>query len=149
MSDADDRLEILDLIGRYSFAADGSSAEAYADVYCDDGEFVGRTGQPDEIHIRGREAIVRFHQGVQQNRREGWQTRHHQSSPILVSLEGDRAVARSYLLTTSAGPDGAVSLGLTSIYEDHLVRTENGWRIAQRKALPDVKGVLSQRRRQS
>ena len=33
-------------------------------------------------------------------------------------------------------------VGLTTIYEDEIVRTPKGWKIKYRKLIPDVKGVL-------
>ena len=147
MSAADDRLEILDLIGRYSFAADSGTADDYAGVFTDDGEFVGRTGQPDEIHVRGREKLTKFASNVVNRRAVATaQTRHHQSSTTFLSLTADTAVTRSYLLTGQTGANGEPFLGLTSIYEDHLVKTGGGWRIEQRLTLPDVKGVLDEKR---
>lgn len=144
MSQADDRLEIIELIGRYSFGADGMVADDYAGVFTDDGEFVGRTGQPDEIHVRGREKLLKFVGNVIARRGDRGQTRHHQSSTVFLSLTADTAVTRSYLCTSSVGPDGATpSIGLTSVYEDHLVKTPEGWRIRQRKTLPDVHGTLA------
>jgi hypothetical protein len=60
MGIADDKLDILDLIGRYSHGADGHEPNAYADVFTEDGIFQGRSGQPDESTIRGRNAILAF-----------------------------------------------------------------------------------------
>lgn len=147
MSSADDRLDILDLLGRYSFGADGDVPTDYTAVFCEDGEFVGRTGQPDEIRVTGRDALLKFVESVVSRRHtSGVKTRHHQSSTVFVEVTPDTAVTRTYLLTTSVASQGAPNLGLTSIYEDHLVRTPGGWRIKQRRALPDVHGTLDQRR---
>lgn len=140
---AADRLEILDLIGRYSFAADTGSAEDYAAVFTDDGEFVGRTGQPDEIHVRGREKLLKFAGNVGARRTADTQTRHQQSGTTFLALTATTAVTRTYLCTTTVRGDADPFIGLTSIYEDHLVKTADGWRIAQRRTLPDVQGTLA------
>jgi hypothetical protein len=137
---ADDAVEILDLLGRYSFAADEGTPEDYAGVFTDDGAFVGRVGQPDEIRIEGREALLRFAGAAAKRKASGAAagTRHHHASPTIVELTATTAHVRSYLLVTLAGTD----VGLTSIYDDRLVKTPDGWRIAERRALPDVKGRL-------
>ena len=147
MTRATDRLEILDLIGRYSFGADRGQPGDYAGVFTADGEFVGRTGQPDEIRVSGQEKLTKFHRNALARSRANVQTRHHQSTTVFVSLENDRATTRSYLLTTTTGHDGWPGIGLTSVYEDDLVRTPDGWLIEQRRTLPDVKGTLEQLRR--
>jgi len=135
----EDKLEILDLIGRYSHGADGTIASDYADVFTDDGVFQGRTGQPDESQYRGREQILAFVASVHA-RRGNRQGRHHQSATIFLELTPDRAMTRTYLMTTAVAPGLAPQVGLTSIYEDDIVRTDKGWRIKFRKIYPDVKG---------
>jgi hypothetical protein len=136
---ADDAVEILDLLGRYSFAADEGTPEDYADVFTDDGAFVGRVGQPDEIRVAGRDALIRFATGAAKRKASGagLGTRHHHASPTILELTDTTAHVRSYLMVTVAGANG-----LTSIYDDRLVKTPDGWRIAERRALPDVKGRL-------
>lgn len=148
MTATDDRLEILEVLARYSFGADGSRAEDYAGTFSDDGQFVGRVGQPDEVVVAGREALTRFASGaIRRREQSGVQTRHQQSSTYFLQLDDDSALTRTYLMTTSAAADGRPRVGLTSIYEDHLRRTDEGWRIDKRKAIPDVKGVLDELRR--
>ena len=143
---AGDRLEIVELHGRYALAADERDAAAYADIFTPDGAFVGRVGQPDELRIAGRAALIKFierlaaasHPGTDRGR----QGRHLSSSTIFVELDGERALTRTYLAFISSTADEPPSLGLTSIYEDRLIKTDDGWRIAERRALPDVKGDL-------
>jgi len=142
MGIVEDKLEILDLIGRYSHGADGNEPSAYADVFTEDGVFQGRSGQPDEIIHRGRDEILAFVTGVHAQRGNR-QSRHHQSTTIFLEMTADRAKTRTYLLTTATTPEGETpQVGLTSIYEDEIVRTDKGWRIKYREIHPDVKGVL-------
>jgi hypothetical protein len=141
-----DKLEILDLIGRYSHAADGSSPEAYADVFTEDGVFHGRAGQPDELILRGRDKLLAFHRRAMQQRGTR-QTRHHQSTTIFLEIGDDRAITRTYLLTTTAAQGVLPQMGLTSIYEDEMLKTAEGWRIKYRKIYPDVKGILQEIRK--
>ncbi len=141
MGTAEDRLEILDLIGRYSHGADGNEPTAYVDVFTDDGVFQGRSGQPDEIIYRGRDQILAFVKGVVGGRGNR-QTRHNQSTTLFLEMTADRAKTRTYLMTTTASEGAPPMVGLTSIYEDDIVRTDKGWRMKYRKIYPDVKGVL-------
>jgi uncharacterized protein (TIGR02246 family) len=143
MGTAEDKLEILDLIGRYSHGADGNEPTAYADVFTEDGVFQGRSGQPDEIIYRGRDEILAFVSSVLAQRGNR-QSRHHQSTTIFLELTADKAKTRTYLLTTTASEGSPPLVGLTSIYEDDIVRTDKGWRIRYRKIYPDVKGVLKE-----
>jgi hypothetical protein len=146
MQEVADKLEILDLIGRYSHAADGEDPQNYADVFTRDGIFHGRAGQPDEIIVRGRDKIIRFMQ-MALSRRGNTQTRHHQSTTFFVAISPTQAITRTYLLTTTLFRDTAtLQVGLTSIYEDEMVATPAGWRIRYRKIYPDVKGVLQELR---
>ena len=142
MSWVEDRLEILNLIASYSHAADGTDPEAYADCFTDDGAFVGRVGMPDESRIEGREALLRFSTTAIARRVDGVQNRHIQTNTMVVEQTETTARVKTYLLVMVSRGDQAPEPGLTSIYDDDLVKTERGWRIRLRRALPDRKGVL-------
>lgn len=144
MSWVEDRLEILNLIAGYSHAADGTDAEAYADCFTDDGVFHGRVGMPDESRIAGREALLKFHRAAVARRGEV-QNRHIQTNTHVVTQTAETALVRTYLLVMIARGDQSPEPGLTSVYEDELVKTPAGWRIKVRRAIPDRKGVLPRR----
>jgi hypothetical protein len=55
----------------------------------------------------------------------------HLLGNLHVSLDGDRASAISYVQATHVGPDGRAWV-TGGRYDDELVRTESGWRIAAR-----------------
>jgi hypothetical protein len=141
MGVVEDKMEILELISRYSFAADTEGPEAFAGVFSEDGIFHGRAGQPDEIIVRGHNQLLAFAARAYQGRgtRQG---RHHQSTTMFVELNGDSACTRTYLMTTNVAEGSLPLVGLTSVYEDEIVRTPEGWRIKYRKIIPDVKGIL-------
>ena len=142
MGAADDRLDIMDLIGRYSFAADEGSGSDYPDVYTDTGAFHGRLGQPDEIRIEGRAAMQKWYSNLLKRRAPERQGRHHQSSTIFLEQTPETAHTMTYLLVTAVVGDGPPGLALSSVYEDLIVKTEDGWRIQERKVHPDVTGYL-------
>jgi len=141
MSWAEDRLEILDLLARYSHAADDGAPEDYADCFTPDGAFHGRVGMADEVRIEGRAALLRFAAAARARRSEV-QNRHIQTNTMFVEQTPARAHTRTYLLVMQARGDQPPTPGLTSVYEDEIVKTEQGWRIALRRALSDRKGVL-------
>ncbi|MGH6985387.1 MAG: nuclear transport factor 2 family protein [Caulobacteraceae bacterium] len=137
----EDRLQILNLIASYSHAADGVDPEAYANCFTDDGTFIGRVGMPDERAVSGREALVAFAANAI-SRRGDRQNRHIQTNTMIVSQSDTEAFARTYLLVMTSEGEKAPVPGLTSVYEDELVKTPKGWRIRVRRTLPDRKGVL-------
>lgn len=141
MSWVEDRLEILNLIASYSHAADGTDAEAYAGCFTEDGVFHGRVGMPDEIKLSGRAALTRFHQTATA-RRGDRQNRHLQTNTMFLSQTDTEALTRSYLLVMTSKGSGAPEPSLTSIYEDEIVKTAEGWKIKVKRALPDRQGEL-------
>jgi hypothetical protein len=146
MSITENKLEILETISRYSHGADGIAAEAYAGVFTEDGIFKGRSGQPDEITLKGHEQLKAFHHAAVAGRGSR-RNRHHQSTTIFLEMTENRAVTRTYLLTTTVLESGPPMAGVTSIYEDEFVKTPDGWRIKCRQILPDVKGSLRELQR--
>ncbi len=141
MSWVEDRLEILNLIASYSHAADDGSPEDYAACFTPDGEFHGRVGMPDEVKIVGRAALLKF-AGAAAARRGAVQNRHIQTNTMIVEQTETTAHAKTYLLVMQTRGANPPEPGLTSVYDDQLVKTDDGWRIRIRRALPDRKGVL-------
>jgi SnoaL-like domain len=48
-------------------------------------------------------------------------------------MTGEAATARSYVDAIIMAPDGQSGFNATGFYDDELVRTASGWRIAQRR----------------
>jgi hypothetical protein len=61
---------------------------------------------------------------------------------MIVEQTETTAHAKTYLLVMQTRGANPPEPGLTSVYDDQLVKTDNGWRIRIRRALPDRKGVL-------
>jgi hypothetical protein len=64
----------------------------------------------------------------------GFRMFHHLSS-IAVTLDGDRATATSYVMAPiAAAGEGPMDVLFTvgAVYHDKIVRTPEGWRIAER-----------------
>jgi hypothetical protein len=49
------------------------------------------------------------------------------------SVGGDQAAARTYVDAWIMNVDGMSGINALGIYDDELVRTDDGWRIARRK----------------
>lgn len=125
-----DRLEIVDLTHRYCWALDSRTWELLDDVFLPDATaelrsapLIGR----DAIRDRIRNAISRL------------DATQHTVSNHLVTLgidgDADRASSRTYLHSqhVRAGVEGGELYVIAGRYEDELVRTPDGWRIAFRR----------------
>jgi ketosteroid isomerase-like protein len=131
MSDwARDRIEIDDLLVRYSTAIDTKDFDLLDDVFTADAdcdyEVVGDfRGDPAAFKAWLSEVMgfFDFHMHYVTNR--------------AVVLDGDTATAVSYLYNPCVlkGGDGTV-LDEGGRYHDTLVRTPDGWRIASRREEP-------------
>lgn len=128
MQEMSDRLEIQDLFARYSFAIDERDWDALdniftADAKIDYSETGGAKGSFAEIKAWLPGALERFPMFQ------------HMVATTRLTLDGDEARSRTILFNpmvyrTSDGEEQTFFVGLW--YRDHLVRTPQGWRIAER-----------------
>jgi hypothetical protein len=63
-------------------------------------------------------------------------------SNAAITVDGGRAVARTYVDLVAMAPDGASALSSVGWYDDELVRTADGWRIASRRYTTMHMGAL-------
>lgn len=56
----------------------------------------------------------------------------HSLSNMAIDVRGDTATARTYVDNTNMMPDGRSGTHAIGYYDDELVRTDDGWRIARR-----------------
>lgn len=128
LQDMSDRLEIQDLFARYSFAIDDRDWDALDHVFTPDAqidytETGGAKGDLAGIKAWLPKALERF---------PAFQ---HMVATTQLTLEGDRATSRTILFNPMVMPDAngvprTFFIGLW--YRDVLVRTQQGWRIAER-----------------
>jgi hypothetical protein len=52
---------------------------------------------------------------------------------MTITVDGDRAVARTYLDGLMLAPDNKSGVNAVGFYDDEVVRTPDGWRIARRR----------------
>ena len=128
-----DRLAILELIARYSYAWDECDTEAYVALFTDDAVFEADPEAPDGpvISCHGRDAIRAWAQPVHERReRSRMQIRHNQTGTLFEELTDASARTRTMLLTTRCGPDPEPST--SGVYSDEFRKTSDGWRFSRR-----------------
>jgi hypothetical protein len=128
LQEISDRLEILDLLARYSDAIDRRDLDALdafftADAVIDYTEFGGPRGDLAEIKAFLGRALP-LHAG-----------HYHLVGSTVIDLDGDEAAVRSIchnpmILDGPAGGRRIYQCGLW--YRDRMVRTPEGWRIRER-----------------
>ncbi len=134
---AEDRLDILDQIGRYSYAVDAFDGDEFAARFTEDGVFERRAIGSDGPYavIAGRAALRDWILGLLETLPEGVITRHHQRATVFDELSADAASTRTMLLLTSIAPGDRHPRTVSSgVYRDEWRRTADGWRIARRVA---------------
>lgn len=123
-----DRQEINDLLNRYCSSLDGRDWARLATCFIPDavgyyGEDAGQKNGYEQIEQLCRAAL------------EPLDSSQHLTGNYEIEIDGDRASSRCYLQAqhTKAGTPGGDNLTLGGIYLDKIVRTAEGWRIAQRE----------------
>ena len=137
MGRTEDRLEILDLLGRYAHAYDSGDREALKEIFTDDAELriVGDVGQVPAT-MPGREAILDGLIGKWTAIRPE-QRRHVATNLVVLEQTETTARAASYFVLI-ATTEGRAELLATGRYDDELVKGADGrWRIRVRVASPD------------
>jgi hypothetical protein len=66
----------------------------------------------------------------------------HRLSNLSIAVYGDKASARTYVDAVLMTPDGQTCINAIGYYDDELVDTAAGWRIAKRNFTPVRLGVL-------
>ena len=118
-----DREELVDVTIRYATAIDSQRYELLSTVFTADADLdYGEVG-----HWTGAAENTEFkdlaHRGAAN-------TMHRMSNQV-VAVDGDTATMRTYVDALILGPDGS-GANPVGYYDDHAVRTVDGWRIARR-----------------
>ena len=128
MTDPDDRgarQDIAELLVRYASAIDGRDWDLFRTCFTTD----CRADYQDIGRWDDLDALTRFmidaHAGMGHTQ--------HRVSNSDIAVEGARASARTYVDLVAMAPDGASGLSSIGWYDDELVRTGAGWRIASRR----------------
>lgn len=122
-----DDAAIRNVVARLAILADEGDLEEYVDLFTDDARWDMPGGE-----LQGRDNLLA---GAIERRAAGTvgpgsNTRHVITTQA-VSVDGDEAASDSYFqfwVNTAAEP----SIALFGTYQDRLVRTESGWKLAHR-----------------
>ncbi|WP_298287658.1 nuclear transport factor 2 family protein [Novosphingobium sp.] len=128
LQEISDRLEIQDLFARYSFAIDERDWDALDAIFTPDAqidytETGGAKGTYPEIKAWLPDALERFPMFQ------------HMVATTKLDITGDEARSRTILFNpmTHRAEDGSEQVFFIGLwYRDRLVRTAQGWRIADR-----------------
>ncbi len=124
---ADDRLDVLDLLGRYFFAVDSGDAEGIVSCFAEDGAVRYGTG---EI-FSGTSGLQEF--ALKAIGSPNIRGRMHLNFPLFFTRDQDIIILRSYLSAAQwSPPQPPKAFGSTRFIEDRFVKTQAGWRIKER-----------------
>jgi len=129
----EDELAIRQVLVDYSARQDRRDYAGYAALFARDGEWVnGKTVR------KGRDAIRKMLVDIYGAPPAGFvnMDSYHISSNPEVTIDGDRATARSRHLLIMRGPNGEPQPALAGRYEDEFVREDGAWKILRRVDYP-------------
>ena len=125
MSEREDRQDIGELLIRYATGIDRRDWPLFRTVFTGDCELdYGQIGS-----WRGVDAVTDF---MDQVHAAAGHTLHRITNQA-VDVDGDRAAARSYVDVVIMAADNPTGVNAAGFYDDELVRTPQGWRIARRR----------------
>jgi 3-phenylpropionate/cinnamic acid dioxygenase small subunit len=119
-----DRADITEVLLRYPTGIDRRDWATFRTAFTEDCVLdYGEIGS-----FSGVDAVTEF---MDQSHAMAGHTMHRLSN-IVITLDGDRAAARTYVDGLILAPDNASGVNAVGIYDDDLIRTDDGWRIARR-----------------
>ena len=125
MTETDPRLDISDLLVRYATGIDRRDWPLFRTVFTDDCEVdYGEIGA-----WNGVDAVTDF---MEQTHAMAGQTMHRLTNQA-ITVDGDKASARTYVDGVIMFGDNQAGVNALGFYDDEIVRTADGWRIARRR----------------
>jgi 3-phenylpropionate/cinnamic acid dioxygenase small subunit len=125
MSEREDRQDIADLLVRYATGIDRRDWALFRTVFTDDCELdYGVIGA-----WQGVDAVTDF---MEQVHALAGHTMHRLSN-LAIMVDGEKATARTYIDGLIMAADNTSGVNAIGFYDDEIVRTEDGWRIARRR----------------
>jgi uncharacterized protein (TIGR02246 family) len=121
-----DKLEIAELVARYSHAVNDVDFAAWADCFTPDGVFVGAYER-----FRAHDDLERF-AATSRTLMESWPNLRLQFTDVLSTVGDDEATCRSNLVMTSTNADHEARVVFLAHYQDRLVRHDGRWLFAER-----------------
>lgn len=125
MTEREDRQDISDLLLRYATGIDRRDWVLFRTVFTDDCEL-----DYGEIGVwKGVDAVTDF---MEQVHAMAGHTMHRMSNQV-TTVDGDTAEARTYVDALIMAGDNKSGVNGIGFYDDEIVRTADGWRIARRR----------------
>jgi hypothetical protein len=128
---AEDRLEVMELIGRYQMCIDAGDEEAYAANFVPNGVVEAPSGL-----FNGREELKGMISDMVRRGRIGGDqpsSRHFISMPYVFGGNEQRCRARTYMLTIGCDENGELIADAHWTYVDDIVKYEGKWLFERRK----------------
>ena len=129
--DVQDRLDILNVIARYTHAADEGDTDAIGALFSDEGMFIGLGADPGQaLRLRGRDELPAFI-------RKGFETGdtmsiHFQTATEFLALTPESGRTRTRAILGSSPRDGAPTAFAAGTYYDTFTKVEGRWLIQER-----------------
>jgi 3-phenylpropionate/cinnamic acid dioxygenase small subunit len=121
----EDRTDIADVLVRYATGIDRRNWPLFRTVFTDDCVLdYGEIGK-----WNGVDAVTEF---MDQVHAMAGHTMHRLSNHA-ITVDGDTATARTYVDSLIMAQDNSSGVSGIGFYDDELVRTADGWQIAQRR----------------
>lgn len=125
MNEYEDRLAITDLLIRYATGIDSRDWALFRDVFADvcvlDYGEIGTWNSADAV----TEFMASAHSMAGHTL--------HRMTNQAIAVTGDTATARTYVDGLIMAADNTSGVNAIGYYDDQLIRTEDGWRIARRR----------------
>jgi ketosteroid isomerase-like protein len=127
---------IHETIANYCFYFDGAEFDKWVDLFTDDGTFdAGTLGVQ-----KGKDALRKFLTGIRLT--DGSPMMKHCVMNEIIKVNGDTALAKSYIILVRAKGEGALVNGLAGRYEDELMKQGGRWLFKTRKVHFDLMGDM-------
>jgi len=136
----EDVVAIEQLLNRYCHKLDRGDIAAVLELFADDAvlipEYEGGTR-----HV-GRDAVHAWYTRYAATTLAAVRGLRHKISTLMIEIDGDRATAACYLDADSVHRASGRRSLVGGRYDDRLVRTGAGWRIAERRIVIDYASTL-------
>ena len=140
-TEAEDKDAIRELLAEYCFRLDECRFEELGALFTESAEW-GPKRIPRKA--RGPREIADLARSIVPAAGEG-PARRHLTANVVVRLAGDEARVKSNFLMVRESEAGPL-LAIAGTYEDHVVRTPDGWRFHAREIHNDIAGDLGLKR---
>lgn len=120
-----DKIEIQDVLSRYSQGCSAQDWDMVMDTFLPDAVWeVPSRG----MRFEGQDTLRAVMSGMVKDM--DWFVQ--MNSPAVITVEGDRAAARSIVREAGRAKGSDEILDVLGFYDDELVRTAGGWKVARK-----------------